>query len=170
VNPVPLYRFQIEVPLPQQRVMERIRSLVRERPKFWQLLGEQLKPRDNTLPPFIGSADDDSFKMLRDIRYRNSFLPLIRGHLLPTPTGTQIIVIMFTHPVVAVFMTFWLGSTGWAAVMNFPRSGIPVVGFLFGAAMMWGGFFYEAAKAKQILTDALSDPGITPQTTMSRSS
>jgi hypothetical protein len=166
---MPLYRFQIEVPLPQQRVIERIRSLVRERPGFGQRL-EQWKQRDSTLPPFIGSADGDSFKMHRDIQYRNSFLPRIRGRVLPTPTGTQINVTMYTHPVVAAFMTFWLGMTGLAAITNFPRILIPAAMFLFGAALMCGGFFIEAFKAKRILAEAFSDPAITPQTTTSRAS
>jgi hypothetical protein len=167
---MPLYRFQIEVPLPQHRVMGRIRSLVREGPSFGQWFIEQWKPRDDTLPPFIGSAGHDSFKMRRDIRYRNSFLPLIRGYLLQTPTGTKINVTMFMHPVVAVFMTYWLGLTG--ALTIFPRAGatsIPAaISFLFGVALMCGGFFWEAFKAKRILAGAFSDSGITPQTSRSQ--
>jgi hypothetical protein len=43
-------------------------------------------------PPFIGSVQDHSFRIRRDIRYRNSFLPLVWGHIVPTPTGTRVIV------------------------------------------------------------------------------
>jgi hypothetical protein len=157
---MPFYRFQIEVPQRQQLVMDRIRSLVRERPSFWQSFSEAWKPRDPKLPPFIGSVDEDSFKLSRDIRYRNSFLPLIRGHVLATPTGTQINVAMFMHPLVAVFMTFWLGMAGAGTFAIYSAkeasSSIPAGMFLFGLALMCGGFFPEAFKAKRILADAFS--------------
>jgi hypothetical protein len=60
---MPFYRFQIEVPLPQQHVMERIRSLVREQPSIRQWFSELRNHRNSTLPPFIGSADEDSFRI-----------------------------------------------------------------------------------------------------------
>jgi hypothetical protein len=172
---MPLYRFQIEVPLPRQRVMERIRSLMRERPSVGQWFCERWKPRDGTLPPFIGSADENSFRIHRDIRYRNSFLPLIRGYVFPTPTGTQINVTMSMYPASAVFMILWLGITGSVALKvaltNFPMGdSIWVAMSLFFVAFICGAFFWEAFKAKRILADAFSDPGNTPQTTGLRAS
>ncbi len=161
---MPFYRFHIEVALPQQVVMERIRALVRKQPGFWQSFGEQWKPQDPPSPPFIGSVEEESFKFYRDIRYRNSFLPRVQGRLVATPTGTRVNVIMFLHPFVAVFVTFWLGMVGFGALTIFSAgevsSLIPAGMFLFGVALVCGGFFSEAFKAKRILSDALLDPAI----------
>jgi hypothetical protein len=165
---MPLYRVQIEVSLPPQRVMERIRSLMRERRSFGQWFERLWKRRDDPLPPFmpfIGSADDGSFDMYREIHYRNSFLPRIRGYVLPTPTGTRIDVTMSMDLLVAVFMTFWLGMTGLAALTSFPKTLGPAAMFVAGAAIMCGAFFWEAFKAKRILADAFSDAGATSQAT-----
>ena len=58
---------------------------------------------------FVGSIKGNSFKMYRAIRYRNSFLPQIEGKFEQIGNSTQIMIKMSLHPVVAVFMTFWLG-------------------------------------------------------------
>jgi hypothetical protein len=181
---MPFYRFQIQVPLPQQRVMERIRSLgpregsfgqwfseLRKRkPREW--FSEQRKPRDDTLLPFIGWVSEDSFRMSRKIRGRNSLLPLIRGHVLPIPTGTQINVTMFMWPPVMVILTGWLGMSGVIAIIGLRIGNIVMLASsafaLFVVALQCGEFFWEVFKAKRILTDAFSDSKITPQTSRSQ--
>jgi hypothetical protein len=170
---MPFYRFQIEVPLPQQSVMERVRSLVPKGPTLRQLFGElrklkfrewfseQRTPQGSTLTPFIGSADEDSFRMTRRIRGRNSLLPLIRGHVLPIPTGAQINVTMFMWPPTAVIVTAWLGMSGAFAIIGIRLGSIVILaasaGVLLCVALMCGEFFWEAFKAKRILTDTFSD-------------
>jgi hypothetical protein len=183
-NRMPFHRFQIEVQLPQHRVMERIRSLGCDQPSVRQWFGEmrkrklrewfceQRKPRDSALPPFIGRADADSFRMHRRIRGRNPALPLIRGHVLPIPTGTQINVTMFMSPPVVVILTFWVGLSGAIAIVGLWQIAIVREGYiamlatsafmLFFVALQCGEFFLEASKAKRILTDAFSDSKITP--------
>jgi len=156
--------------------MERIRSLgcdgasfrqwfseLRKRkPREW--FGEQRKPQDSTLP-FIGSADEDSFRMHRKIRGTNSLLPLIRGYTLPIPTGTQINVTMFMWPPVAVILTIWLGMSVAIAIVGLRKRYIGMLVasafFLFFVALQCGEFFWEAFKAKRILTDTFSDSKIT---------
>jgi hypothetical protein len=165
---MPFYRFQVEVPLPRPCVMAQIRSLVRERRSVRQWFSELRKPRDSPLPPFIGSANEDSFRMVqRATGGKPRFLPQVRGYVLPTPTGTQINITMLIRPVDAVFMTLWLGLLGTVA---FVAASIPLASaiFLFGVAFVFGGFFSEAFRAKRILTDAFSDSEITPQTSTSR--
>jgi integrase len=62
--------------------------------------------RDPSLPPFIGTIRGDSFRMQRDIRYRNSFLPVIRVHVQAEGVGTRVTATMMLHPLVAIFMRF----------------------------------------------------------------
>jgi len=49
-----------------------------------------------------------TFHMRRDIRYRNSFLPRVHGHVMFDPVGTRVRVTMRLHPVAAGFVLFWL--------------------------------------------------------------
>ena len=53
---------------------------------------------------------------------------------------------MHLHPVVALFMLFYLGATGHGAAWGL---------FAFGVALTVGAFFPEALKAQRLLTNAL---------------
>ena len=116
------------------------------------------RARELASPPFIGTVQDDSFRLRRDIRYRNSFLPLVWGRFISTPTGTRVSVTMFIHPLVALFMAFWLGMVGYGALKD--RSTPPVVlwgMFIFGLALTAGGFFPEAIKARRLISATVLD-------------
>lgn len=109
-----------------------------------------------TGPPFIGTVRDNSFKVRRDIRGRNSSLPMIRGQLTSTPTGTKIRVTMFLHPLAALFMVVWLGFVGRGAWLN--RSGPPILQWgmlVFGCVLIAVGFIPEVITAKRLITIAL---------------
>jgi hypothetical protein len=53
-------------------------------------LREWARPLDAPISKFVGRVDSSSFKLRRNIRYRNSFLPVIRGYVMPTATGTDV--------------------------------------------------------------------------------
>lgn len=152
-NPMPLYWFHIDSPEQPQVLAKRIRSIVREEPG-WRGIFRRIWRRDEPSgPPFIGSVGDASFKLRRDIRGRNSFLPLVWGHIIPTETGARVNVTMYIHPVVALFMVFWLGSTGSGALTDTSAFHLILWGmFVFGVALTTGGFFPEALKAQRLLT------------------
>jgi hypothetical protein len=151
---MPIYVFRIDVPFARHVVTERIQSVVREEPP----LGQWFRSAGPVVEPFIGRVQDESFKLRRDIRYRNSFLPLVRGRIVPTATGTRVTVTMFLHPFVALFTVFWLGIAGYGAVTD-TSSGLFSWGmFAFGVLLVTGGFFPEAFAAKRILSEALLKP------------
>jgi hypothetical protein len=156
---MPIYRFHLDVNVPRQIVADRLRAVVGEKPPFWKSLFAGWS-RDPTSPPFIGIVDDDSFRVRRDIRYRNSFLPLVWGRFVSTPIGTRVNVIMFIHPFVALFMVFWLGTVGHIAFRGAPGSPIVWGMFLFGVVLTVGGFVPEAIKARHLLSDAMHDETI----------
>jgi hypothetical protein len=138
---MPFYRFQIEVPMSQQRVMERIRSLVREEASIWQGFSELRNPRDTTLPPLIGSADENSFKM-RGMWVSNFGLPLIHGYVLPTPAGTQINVTMSMHRAGVVMIKIW-GVCGLFSIVSLWEGNdakLAVI-FLYGVAFICAAVF-----------------------------
>ncbi|WP_153067366.1 hypothetical protein [Steroidobacter cummioxidans] len=84
-------------------------------------------------------------------------MPRIAGRVDSYPNGTKIDVVMYLHPVVLVFMLFWLGGVGLgaAAVLRQGDGGVgtlvPMGMFAFGVALTLGGFYPEAIKARRLL-------------------
>jgi hypothetical protein len=168
---VPFCRFQIDVDAPPQVVVERLRSIVRDKPTFGESL-RRMWPFGNPVgAPFIGSVQDESFKFRRDIRYRNSLLPMLWGRVAPNGVGARVYVTMFIHPLVAFFMIFWLGIVGYGAVsVPSASSVIPSGMFIFGIALRVGAFIPEAIKAKRLTSDAVTNSaaGALPGTATNR--
>jgi hypothetical protein len=159
---MPFYRFQIESPLPAQTVLQRIRTLVRDKPGFWKSIKESFGGHPNGGPPFIGKVEGDTFCMYRDIRYRNSFLPQVRGSVVSTSRGSKVLVTMYLHPLVALFVLFWLGAVGAGALAVFSAQNgnigpalIPAGMFLFGIILTVGAFYPEAFKARRLLEQSI---------------
>jgi hypothetical protein len=155
---MPIYRFHMDIDAPRQTAAERLRAVVGDKPPFWKSLSTGWCSRDPAGPPFIGIVGDDSFRVTRQIRYRNSFLPLVWGRFISTPTGTRVNVIMFIHPLVALFMVFSLGTVGHGAL----RGDSPIAWgmFVFGVALTVGGFVPEAIKARRLLSETIHDATI----------
>jgi hypothetical protein len=155
---MPLYWFHIDAPAHPPALMERLRSVVRREPGVWESFQWLWRSQEPSGPPFIGCVRDDSFMLRRYIRGRNSFLPRIRGCIIPTHDGTRINVIMFIHPFSALFMTFWLGALGYGALRDTSTSSIGLWGmFLFGVTLILVCFFPEALKARRMLRGAFLD-------------
>jgi hypothetical protein len=157
---MPLYRFQIESSLPADTVLDRVRALVREAPAFWPSLKESFGSRPENAPPFIGKVEGNEFRIYRDIRYRNSFLPRVYGKVVSSLSGAQIDVTMTLHPAVTVFILFWLGVVGFGAAVTAAHSNlqaalIPLGMFVFGVTLTLVGFFPEALKARRLLEQTL---------------
>jgi len=153
---VPIYRFHVDVDVPPAIAAQRIQAVVQKGATFWGSFRTAWRLRYPSGPPFIGTVQDNSFKVRRDIRYRNSFLPMIWGRLISIPTGTRVRVTMFLHPLVAVFMVVWLGFVGRGAL--FDRSGPPVFlwgMFVFGIVLVTAGFIPEVITARRLITVAL---------------
>ena len=162
---MPFYRFQIDANVPPHVVAERMRSIVAEKPTFEQSLTELWKrggtpqsPIFGKLSPlFYGSVEDSCFHIQRHIAYRNSFLPKISGRIAATATGTRVRVTMFLHPFTAIFMTFWLGMVGGVGIIGARSASriFPSAMFLFGVALVAGGFFPEAIKARRLISETI---------------
>ena len=104
--------------------------------------------------------EGNELRFYRDIRYRNSFLPRIYGKVVPSPGGAQVDVLMTLHPVVALFILFWLGAVGFGAAVTAAHSSLqaalfPLGMFVFGVALTFVGFFPEALKARRLLEQNL---------------
>lgn len=157
---MPFYRFEIEVNAPPPAVVERLRRIVRGKLSFRESLRQSFPFNQAEGALFIGSVMDDCFKMRRNIRYRNSFLPIIRGRIASYGVGTRVSVTMFLHPIVAIFMIFWLGMIASVAVSHPTASPIQWGMLAFGIALSVGGFIPEVIKARRLISEAISDPVI----------
>jgi len=155
---MPIYRFKIEARLTSQATIARIKEMVGPRRSF---LEQGFWAGGDARPPFIGKVEGDSFRVRRDIRYRNSFLPLIWGRITNQPMGTRVSVTMYIHPIVALFMLVWFsgvvaGVTAFSNPMH-PLLIVPVGLLVFGIALVCVGFFPEAIKSRRLLEQSLSE-------------
>jgi hypothetical protein len=144
------YRFHLDVNVPPAVVAERLRAIAGGKLSVFD--STSFAHPDPSGPPFRGTVTGSRFKLRRNISGRNSFLPMIRGRLRATSTGTRISVTMFLQPFTAIFMVVWLTVTGGLNSGPFD----PVLGllFLFGIGLVVFGFFPEAIKARRLIIDA----------------
>ncbi len=161
---MPFYSCQIESPLTSEAALLRVRGIVREAPGLIQSIKESFGGLTESSPPFIGAVDGATFRMRRDIRYRNSFLPRVRGSVVSSPSGATVFLTMHLHPVVFVFMLFWHVLIGFVAVIalmspqcSFRTVGVPVGMFFFGIGLTASGFYPEAVKARRLLEQVLEN-------------
>ena len=153
---MPIIRFHIEADAPPHIVAERLRVAVRAEPGFLESFCQIRKPTGLGGPPFVGSVADQTFRLRRAFRGRNSFVPLVRGRIISTDSGARVTGVMFLHPFVAALMAFWLGLAGYGALTNKSGDTIALWGmFIFGLAFTVGAFLHEASRAKQLLTAAV---------------
>ena len=79
---------------------------------------------------------------------------------MPIPDGARVTVTMFMHPIVTLFMVFWLSFIGFGVLTEYRRHSTDVfmliAMFLFGFTLPLVVFFLEVSKAKLLLRDALS--------------
>ncbi len=113
---------------------------------------------------FQGDVSSDAFEITRIIRYRNSFLPVVRGQFLPSASGTTVAIQMELHPFVMVGMCLWFGGVGLgiltfaSGLLNgqaplFPGLLVLLGMLAFGFALVSGGFWPEAKKQKSTLIE-----------------
>lgn len=169
--PLPYERIVIETRLTPVQVAERLGRVTapgRRLRLFRSSAGEK---------DFQGTVSDREFRITRDIRYRNSFLPVVRGLIEDTPDGARVEVSMRLHPAVFGFMLLWFGFLTSTLVLIVviaaveqtfsPFFLVPLGMFAFGYALMTGGFRLESRRSRERLEAILSAESTPPSTQMS---
>jgi hypothetical protein len=159
---MPIFITTIRTPLPASEVSCRLDRIIEER-RGWAagLLGARLPSTTGAL--FAGTRGGDSFKVVRLIQYRNSFLPVIRGRVVRGDMGTEVRLMMTLQPIVAAFMLLWCAGLILGVARSLAQSvgsllaAGPLLICLFGILLTAAGFFPEALKARRLLQDALRD-------------
>ena len=164
-NFLPFDNFKLQTKLSATEVQQRIESIMEPKKGFsFSFSGNRTKPYEGRL---LGH----SFEINRIINYRNSFLPVIKGHISTYLGKTEVAIKMRPVVFVLIFMSFWLGIVGMvclgfitAAILNFsqllkqgfsPVALIPFAMFGFGYALLTIGYKAESRKSKTFLTELL---------------
>jgi hypothetical protein len=109
--------------------------------------------------PYEGTVSETGFKISRIIHYRNSFLPVIRGHFETQLDGTTAIQIqMGLHPLVMTFLGFWCLFWFGTIIPIVLVGAIPVKGALLFIGLplivlvvFWWAFWWEADRGRRDL-------------------
>lgn len=150
---MPLKIVNIDSPYPVEKVRERLRTIMRQEEG---LLSGSLYPNaegDDSVA-FQGILSGNHFKLRRIVKGRNSFLPTVRGTILPTPSGAEIRLVMTLNPFVAVFMAFWFSA--FVLPLLTGQEGPPVLHLamiVFGVVLVAVGFYPEANRAERAIRE-----------------
>ncbi len=155
---LPFEKLTIHTDLTPEQIKEKLEQFVEPYQMFRNTFKQPNKP-------YNGKIQETSFRITRNINYRNSFLPVIKGKIMPNDygKGSQINITMSLHSFVIVFMTFWLfmvGGGGISLLFLMISSGkfmleglIPVGMFIFGCLLTIIPFKIEANIAKKFLQE-----------------
>jgi Cytochrome oxidase complex assembly protein 1 len=158
---VPFYSFHVDVPAPPDVVAERLRVAIGKPPSFWERWKSSWKRPQGSQLPFLGSMEGRTFRIRRSTQYRNSFLPVIRGSILPTPSGSRVNVFLYIHPL-AIFYLLFLGLAEWQFIRaNIARPYVPAFIIVFWLAVIVVRFFYETLKLIPLFSEAVFNSSIT---------
>lgn len=154
---MPYWSAELKSPFPPKEVVERLRSVMLERPEtFTEQLLRKLEPwAKESL--FEGTIDGFSFKIRRVIRYRNTFLPVIRGTITYEPSGGSSVDLWMTLTVFsAIFAAIFTSVVVFIVAMNFSELDLLRFAIVIGAiAVPLLSFYAEAIIAERILRKAL---------------
>ena len=134
---MPLMVCSLVVPMDSDRVAETLRPAV-----------------TGASAPFYGSVWAGGFRIMRVVRGRDSFNPVMYGRLFSAPVGTRVRVIMTFHPLVWVFMAVWSAFFAYPIASGGDSRG--------GMAMLIGLwaigvpiFYYDALRSRRLLQEVL---------------
>lgn len=152
-------RFYIQTRLSAVEAEDAIERLVRPKIGF-------LEPDVPTLDvrPFAGTVENGAFKCQRVITGRNSFLPIIVGHVAQAEGGAIVYGHMRLAFSVVLFMLLWMGMAMTMTYQELPKAItqhdlLASAGALafpaFGIFLTALGYYPERHKALRLLRDAL---------------
>jgi len=67
---------------------------------------------------YQGEVSGNRFRMLKNIKGRNSFRARIYGEIYEKTHGSEIKVFMDTYPIIKIFMFVWLGGVGLGCLLT----------------------------------------------------
>lgn len=131
---LPFDNITLYSPYSPEEAISRLQAVVEPRRTFAPFATRQM--------PYEGWIKDGEFEITRIIRYRNSFLPVIKGSIQTIIGGTNIKIQMKPNVFVLLFMAVWLGGTGIGLISTLIPflTGDPQADL--GAVLFTGGMFF----------------------------
>jgi|GEM_PF-405486 len=165
-NLLPFEKYVLATDLSVEEVLKRLTGCMQSESNYsWSSF------RRIYTKPYRGAVSGLTFRMIRNINYRNSFLPVIRGRVTSLSGPTEVLITMRPSAFVLVFMAFWLGMTGLVCIGIIvagiaqsrqilhngfsPAFIIPFVMFAFGSGLTLFAFKSESNESKGFLADLL---------------
>ncbi len=121
---------------------------------------------------FRGEVRANSFRIVRRVQFRNSFAPVLEGHVAEIDGGSLVTMNLFVPTGLLLFVTVWTVLTAGAAIMVlqqklleqdleakmiFAMALIPLVGL----CVAWLGFSLEAGNSQRVIA-AMLPPYVAP--------
>lgn len=153
---LPYRKITISTKLTQQEVSQKISENTAK--------PDLSNPHGSTL--FSGAVNPESFRIRRNLDYRNSFVPFMTGRFLPNTGRTTMEVTFKPLDFFIGFMIFWLAIVTCVCIAELYTiivagkefSGpmlIPFGMLIFGTILFSGAFAFEYPKSKAALFDLI---------------
>ncbi len=163
---LPFEKYVLTTDLSVEEVQKRLASCMQSESDYsWSFFSRRYTK------PYRGAVTGLTFRMIRNISYRNSFLPVIKGRVTRISGHTEVMITMRPAGFVLVFMAIWLGMTGLVCIGIIvagiaqsrqildngfsPAVIIPFVMFAFGSGLTLFAFKSESIESKGFLADLL---------------
>jgi hypothetical protein len=165
---LPFENYLLKTNLSADEVLGRIKNSIENKKPFrFSIL------KDDYTKPYTGQIIGRTFKMTRNINYRNSFLPNIYGQITSFLGITTVKIKMRPNMIVLAFISLWLGTVGLICITilfgvlfksKFIAKDTPLIAlfmpFLMFATvylMTYFGFKVESKKSKKFLDEILEN-------------
>lgn len=157
---LPFERIRLLAPGPTAATMAKLQHQVGK--DIWVPIFQQ-RPREL----FLGVVNVDTFRVRRNITYRNSWQPVLEGRVVDLGTATEIRVLFRLMAFPMVFTALWIGLATLAALpltwrileggAEFRWTAIAVWAMpLFGYGLCMGGYTFERNRSLSELKKLLS--------------
>lgn len=148
---VPYHRTIVATPLTPDVLAQKLLPFVDTKYK-WHLWRRSRKE-------FRGLVTKDGFRLIRNIKGRNTYLPLINGRFEQTATGTNIIITYTLHPVATTLMAVLFAGIIISEYYVQRGSGLILLlfFFIFHCLMYLIGFLPEKNKAQMLFASLFSN-------------
>jgi hypothetical protein len=163
---LPIENYVLTTNLSVEEVLKRIAENIQHRQEFSFSTFSR-----NYSKPYTGEINSTTFTMTRNINYRNSFLPIIKGQVIPFLGQTQVNIKMRPTIFALIFISFWLGIVtlfciglllvGLLRFRQILQTGfspgflIPFAMFVFGCVLLHFSFKRESKISKDFLATLL---------------
>ena len=145
---------EAEAPLPLGQAAETVRAFVSR--SDW-------KGQAAANTPFIGKVYDRGFRIIRVVRGRDSFNPLLYGRFHSSLRGTRLRIFMTFHPLVWLFILGWSAYFAYTLLDGWRINGKIDTGALTFLLAIWvmavPSFYGAAARSRQLLAECLRPHG-----------